>query len=267
MIAYIKKHPFASFATCYFIFICFWWIKIYLFSVDVTTENYLFNLSYIVFNLLGGFGGIIIAQQKWGGFQSHIGRAITFLGIGLLAQGFGLVIWTYYNLILNIAVPYPSLADIGYFALIPAYGFAMINFAQTTGAKTSLKTIRGLAIAIIIPIVALVICYLFFLRNVGFDLSNPLKTVLDIAYPAGEAISVSLGLVTLALSWGVLGGRMKHKIELVIGALIFQFITEFTFLYTSATGTYYNASFVDLMYAASYFLMTLALLSYRHIEN
>lgn len=267
MLDSIKKHPFSSSATVYFFILVLWWLKINLFSHDITAEHYFFNLSYIVFNLLGGIGGLIIAHEKWGGFSSHIGKGLAFLSFGLLGQGFGLIIWTFYNLVLQVGVPYPSLADIGYFSLIPFYALAMLNFAQASGAKFALQKLSGQLKIIIIPLIILILCYAFFLRNIGLDLTNPLKTFLDFAYPFGEAITVSLGLITFTLSRGLLGGSMKRRVEYIIIALVFQFITEFTFLYTAAQGLYFNASFVDLMYATSYFLMTLAILSFRFIED
>ncbi len=264
---FLSRHPLAKIAILYFFILLGWWLKIFLSHHEVGLENYAFNLSYIVFNLLGGLGGLWIAHNKWGGFKSVIGKGISFLGLGLLGQGFGLLIWTYYNLVLKVEIPYPSLADIGYFSLIPFYAFAMINFAKACGAKFALRGLVGKLQVIFIPLVMLGLAYALFLKDVGFDPTNLVKTFLDFGYPAGEALSVSLGLLTFTLSQGLLGGKMKSRIVYIIFALSFQFLTEFTFLYTSGKGVYYNASFVDLMYAGSYFLMTLGLLSFNHLED
>jgi len=266
-LSFLFKHKLAKIVTLYFIAIFVWWIKIFRFGEESGTENYLFNFSYIFFNITGGFSGIYIAKAKWGGFQSSIGRALSFLGLGLLGQGFGLLIWTYYNLFLQVEIPYPSLADIGYFSLIPFYTIAMIKFAQASGAKFALKTLFGQIQVILIPAAMLGLSYLLFLKEVGFDGENLIKLLLDIGYPAGEALSVSLGLLTYSLSRKLLGGMMKSRILFIIIALTFQYITEFLFLFTSGKGLYYNASLVDLMYATSYFLMTLGLLSFDHIEE
>lgn len=260
------RHPFAKIASVYFLLLFLWWLKIYGGGQEVGSENYLFNLSYFFFNLGGGLGGLFIAQRKWGGFSSAVGRGLSFLSLGLLGQGFGLLIWTYYNLVLKVEVPYPSLADIGYFSLIPFYSIAMFNFAKASGAKFALRTLSGRLQVILIPLVMLFVSYTLFLKDVGVDFANPLKTFLDFGYPLGEAFSVSLGLLTFSLSRGLLGGKMKSRILFVIVALVFQYITEFTFLYTAGLELYYNASFVDLMYATAYFLMTLGLLSFARID-
>lgn len=262
----LLRSPLAKLAVAYFGLLTLWWLKISFLNSELGLENYLFNLSYLFFNLLGGIGGLVIASKKWGGFKSNFGRGLSFLSLGLLSQSFGLVIWTYYNIVLKVEVPYPSLADIGYFGLIPFYILAMLNFAPAMGVNFALRTVSGKIMSALVPLVVFLISYLFFLSQVGWDSTNLIKSLLDLGYPAGESLSVALALSTYLLSRKLLGGKMRLRLIFMIFALSFQFITEFTFLYTSGKGLYYNASFVDLMYAAAYFLMTLSLLSYSHLE-
>lgn len=266
-LSFLFRSKISGVVTFFYFFLLVWWLKIYLLGGEVGLENYLFNLSYIFFNVVGGFFGLKIAREKWGGFKSILGRSISFLSLGLLGQGFGLIIWTYYNLIVKVEIPYPSLADIGYFSLIPFYSLAMVNFAMASGVKFGLKTLIGKFQVVAVPAVMFLLSYILFLKNVGIDLSDPVKTFLDIGYPAGEALSVSLGLLTFSLSRQLLGGRMKKRVLFIIFALVIQYVTEFTFLYTSGIGVYYNASFVDLMYATSYFVMTLGLLSMERFDD
>lgn len=259
---FLFRRFFAHVCVGFFLFLLIWWVKIFFLGKEVGVENYLFNLSYIFFNIVGGVSGLVIARKKWGGFKSAIGLCLSFLGMGLLGQGFGLLVWTYYNLIIHIEVPYPSLADIGYFSLIPFYTLAMVHLARASGAKFGLKSYSGRFQAILVPMGMLGASYMLFIRNVGFDITQPLKTFLDVSYPLGEAMSVSLGLLTLSLSSKYLGGKMRKRVIFIIIALTMQYLTEFTFLYSSGLGIYYNASFVDLMYAFSYCLMTLAIVSF-----
>lgn len=259
---FLLRRPLARVCVGFFLFLFVWWVKIFLYGNEVGIENYLFNLSYIFFNIAGGVSGLVIARKKWGGFKSAIGLCLSFLGMGLVGQGFGLLVWTYYNLVIHIEVPYPSLADIGYFSLIPFYTLAMIHLARASGAKFGLKSYSGRLQAILVPMGMLGVSYMLFIRNVGFDVTQLLKTFLDVSYPFGEAISVSLGLLILSLSSKYLGGKMRKRIVFIIIALTMQYLTEFIFLYSSGLGIYYNAGFVDLMYASSYFLMTLAILSF-----
>lgn len=252
--------------TLYFISI-FWWLRLQITSSVGTSEAYIYNWFYGFIGLSGGIYGLLVAAGKWGGWGSMIGKGITFLSAGLLAQWFGLQVWTYYNIIASVEVPYPSLADIGYFGLIPAYTAASLVFAIASGAKFSLYTLYGKLWGISIPIVALTFAYAIFLKDVGIDFNDPLRTFLDLGYPFGEIVPVSIAMFTLTLSRSFLGGIMKSRILYLIVAFFAQFITEYTFLYMAGKELYVNGGISDIMYPTSYTIMILGLVAFRNFKN
>ncbi|MDO8570106.1 MAG: hypothetical protein Q7R97_00790 [Candidatus Daviesbacteria bacterium] len=265
MLTNLQKSKFAWFIVVYYLFLLLWWLKLSILGEWIGSENYLFGTVYPILSLIGGINGLLISRI-YGGWSSVIGKGIIFLSLGLLGQTFGQFIWTYYNVIAKIEVPYPSLADFGYFALIPAYTLAAWMFAQAAGAKFSLRTSGGKIIALFIPLIAIVIADILFLKNIGIDLSTPIKTFLDFGYPLGEIIPVSIALFTLTLSRNLLGGSMRNKILYLIGAFFFQFLTEYAFLYTAGDGTYINGGWNDLMYATSYTIMSLGIITFRKYD-
>ncbi|MBI4137620.1 hypothetical protein HY469_06170, partial [Candidatus Roizmanbacteria bacterium] len=242
-----------------------WWLKLQQGSFS-EIEPYIFNWFYGLIALVAAIKGIRVATRKWGGWNSVIGRGLILLSVGLISQWFGLQIWTYYNLIAQVEVPYPSLADVGYFGLVPAYTYAAFLFAKASGAQFSLKTTLGRLLAIVIPLVTLLISYVVFLKDVGVDLSYPIRTFFDIAYPLGEILPVSIALFTLTLSRNLLGGKMRTKILYLVGAFFFQFITEYMFLYAVGTEVYVNGGINDLMYATSYTVMAFGLIAFNAYE-
>jgi len=249
----------------FYIFLLFWWLKIFLSGQRSTDENYLFGLVYAIIALIGGVSGLLVSK-RWGGYKSAVGRGIIFLSLGLLGEWFGQTVWSYYNVIEKIEVPYPSIADIGYFSIIPLYALALLSFAKAVGAKFSLKTIESKLIVVIIPIIMVAISYFLFLRNLTLDFSDPLRTFLDFGYPFGEAITISVALIIYGLSRGVLGGKMRVRILYLIFAFIFQYVTDYTFLYRALEETYYNAGPVDLMYATSFLIMSLGIISFKNYD-
>lgn len=263
MLAAIFKSKFSYWILFLYFFILGWWIKIQLSGVTGTDEAYLFNWSYGLIGLSATIYGLIVAFSKWGGWESIIGKGLIFLSFGLFGQWFGLQIWTYYNILAKVEVPYPSLADIGYFALIPFYTLAALMFAIAAGAKFSLRTSGGKLYALLIPLIALAIVYWLFLKDIGFNGSDPIKTFLDFGYPLGEILPVSIALFTLTLSKSLLGGTMKSRILFLVGAFFFQFLTEYLFLYAAGVGTYVNGGWNDLLYATSYTIMALGIVSFR----
>ncbi|OGK22302.1 hypothetical protein A2866_05310 [Candidatus Roizmanbacteria bacterium RIFCSPHIGHO2_01_FULL_39_8] len=252
----ILQSKFSYWILFLYIAVLVWWVKLQIQGAG-TEEAYLFNWFYGFIGISGAFYGIRVALKKWGGWKSVIGKGLILLAIGLLGQWVGLQIWTYYNVIAKVEVPYPSLADIGYFSLIPAYTLAAWMFSHASGAKFSLKTTSGKFYAIIIPLTTLPLAYFLFLKDIGFDLSNPIKLFLDIGYPLGEIIPVTIGVFTLTLSKKFLGGTMKKRVLFLVGAFFFQFLTEYAFLYAAGAETYVNGGWNDLMYATSYLTMSL----------
>lgn len=87
---------------------------------------------------------------------------------------------------------------------------------------------------------------------------------LDFAYPLGEAIYISIAIITFIFSRDVLDGIMQSKAFLVLVALVVQFLADYIFLYNSSG--YYSGSFIDFVYLVSYFVMTLALLNLKSLQ-
>lgn len=229
-------------------------------------ENYLFGGVYPILALVGGINGLIISRI-YGGWSSVMGRGIIYLSLALLGQVFGQFIWTYYNIIAKIEVPYPSLADLGYISVIPFNILAMWSFAKASGVKLSLKKLGGKIQAVLIPLILLIAAYALFLKDYQFDFSDPVRIFLDFAYPTGEAIYISLAILTYLLCRNLLGGIMRHKILFFIFAFTVQFLTDYTFLYSISHEFYYNGGIVDLMYATSFGIYSLALLNLKFINT
>lgn len=249
--------------ACYAI-ILLWWIRLTVIG-HPTPEAFIFDWSYGIIGLTGSLYSIFVVSKVWGGWKSIIGKGLILIPLGLLGQWIGLQIWTYYNIIAKVNVPYPSWADAGYFALVPAYTIGALMFAQASGSKFSLKTPFGKTVAIIIPIIMLSLAYFLFVRDIGIS-SNPIKTFFDFGYPLGEIAPVCIALFTLIFSKKLMGGKFRSRILYLIFAFSFQFITEYYFLFTSGNNTYYNGSFSDLLYATSYTIMSLGLISFKKYE-
>lgn len=256
MVELFRKELSAQVALLFFIAVTAWWL--------LAPHNYLFAATYGLICLWGGGWGLIISK-KWGGLSSTIGKAIIFLSCGLLAQEFGQLVFSFYNIFLNVEIPYPSLADIGFFGSIPLYAIGMLLLAKASGATFSLHLIVNKLQVIVIPIVMLVASYLVFLKGYELDLSNPLKTFLDFGYPFGEAIYISMAILTYTLSRKLLGGVMRTKILLFIGAFVVQYIADFNFLYQNSHGTWINGGYGDYIYFLAYVVMTVALLELKNV--
>ncbi len=243
------------------IILTIWWIVLQPFNSDeaLTPHKYIWGSSYQLLALWGAISGFFISSH-WGGYKSKLGRAILAFSIGLLFQVFGQTVYSYYNLFAKIEAPYPSLGDIGFFGSIPMYIYGCILLANVSGVRISLKTFDKKIQAFFIPFIVLFLSYLVFLKGYAFDLTQPLKIFLDFGYPLGQAVYISIAILTLLFSWKSLGGRMKRPVTLFLAALIFQYICDYNFLFQSNQGTWLVGGYGDYIYALSYFFMTIAII-------
>lgn len=261
----IFKHQLTFPLIFFYGLIVVWWIRINFFLTVSTSEIYLFGTLYSLIALIGAVQGFIVAR-KWGGWSSVLGKCIIFFSCGLIGLWFGQLIWSYYNIISQVEVPYPSLADIGFFSIIPFYALGSVYLGQATGVKFVHKSTLGMLSILLIPLVILSMVYFVFLRDFTLDVTAPLRSFLDFFYPFGEGITISIATIVFFLSYQILGGKMRNRILCILFALIFHFITEYTFLYTVASSIYTNGGYVDLMYATSFFFMSIGLISFNNYE-
>ncbi len=262
MLNTVKKYWEAKVAVFLFVLYSVWFIFIHMF---LPHEHFLyeyFGHSYGLIDAWGAIWGILIAR-KWGGLKSVFGKALTMFSIGLFLQEFGQLAYSYYIFVQHVDVPYPSIGDIGFFGTIPFYILGAYYLAEVAGVNVSMKKFASKLQALLIPAVMLGVGYFLFLRNYEIDMSNPLRVFLDFGYPLGQAIYISIGILTFSLTRNILGGIMRMKILFFIIAFGAQFLADYIFIFFSEH--YYAASPIDYLYLVAYFLMTMAILQLKTV--
>lgn len=255
-----------------YVFVIVWWFLIHLRGIQETNENYAFSLVYSIMPLGWGLLGFLNAR-RWGGLKSSMGRAMMFLSAGLFAWGVGNLIFAYYNLVLQVAVPYPSLADAGFFLLYPLSAIGIMNFFRVTGASFALRKMSGKTALLIIPLSLIFLSYylLFVVARGGVITyeGDVLKLVLDIAFPVGDVVVVTLAAVVYWLSYKYLGGKFRKPIVFIIVGFISTYFADFLFSYTTTTETYFVGKWVDLFYPTAFLFISLglSLLDPRSLAN
>ncbi|MDB5185681.1 MAG: hypothetical protein JWL85_204, partial [Candidatus Saccharibacteria bacterium] len=152
-----------------------WWLYIAVFQRHVDPYNAVGNQSFSsTYGLMSLFGGLIgiSASTSWGGHKSLIGRSLLFFSIGLLAQEFGQLAYSFYLYALQVKIPYPSVGDVGYLSSALFYIYASYLLLQANGARFSLKDRNKRIISVVLPLVLLGASYTFFLRDYQFDFST-----------------------------------------------------------------------------------------------
>ncbi len=173
-------------------------------------------------------------------------------GLWVLAE----VSWAYYYFALQIAIPYPSIADIFYVS-----GYLPILVALSLYLKTfSGGMSRGRMAASILSIVCAASAAMYFVLPIEFAKAEPAVTLFtDLLYPVLDLVLLSLAILCLAI---FVGGSIAKWWAIFGGAIALYVVGDEYFLYKVATGTYYNGGFDDAIFLVAY--MTLALAFYVH---
>ena len=264
----MKQKAFKFLAVAIFVVFSAWWLYVTygLHSADHNSvHNQLFGATYGVMSLAGGIVGLV-AARRWGGHKSLLGRALLFFALGLLAQEFGQLAYSFYTYVLKVDIPYPSVGDVGYFGSVILYIYAATQLAKAAGVGVSVKQAFKKLVAVLLPLILLVASYAYFLRDYQFDFSSLHSTVavaLDFGYPLGQALYIAIALLTYLLCKNLLGGLLKNKVLLLLLALVVQYVADFSFLHAARAGTAYPAGANDYVYLVAYLVMALALNSFR----
>ena len=251
----------------FYIALAAFWAVLFMTSTTAGLYNYLFSF---LFGLTPLFGGAVALRRAnlWGGLGSAIGKAVFFGGLGIFLWGVGELIWSYYNFILAIPAPYPSLADLGFAPSIFFYGLGAMYLAKATGAKYALRDHAwAKPLAFIGPFLIAALSYYFLIVVARGGVVIPegetaLKAFLDVVYPLGDFVGLTIAAVVSGLSFKYLGGKYKADIYALLLGLAVMYIADTVFSYTTTVGTYYNADFGDFILTTGTTLLTLGILGF-----
>jgi diguanylate cyclase len=262
----MKMNKLQKIFSLFYLVILGMWIYI---QLNETRSDFNYWYSFL-FGLIPFFGGLIgmMTAKTWGGLKSVVGKSVFFFSLGLFLWGFGENIWSYYNFFRNEPAPYPSLADIGFAPSIFFWIVGMFYMAKASGAMLALKRSAVAKFVAFFLTVGLSALSYHMLINVARDGvlvpegETALKTVLDIAYPLGDFLALTLAVVVFALSRKYLGGFYRAAIASLFIGLGMMYFGDFSFSYTTTTGTFYNGNWGDLLLASGLFFMTFGILGF-----
>ncbi len=244
------------------VFFILWGLYINFFlPADNLQSGYLTDTYGIIALIAAVFGYLV--SKDWGGKNSVVGKALIYLSAGLLMQFLGNLSYTLIYYLTNIENPYPAFGEIFYMISAPLYLMGIWNLGVASGAKFSLSTRKGKLYAITITLALLIGSYFVFIHG-RIDPTEPLlNRFLDIYYPLGQTLFVSLAICTYVLSTNLLGGIMRARVLFILFALIFQYFADGIFLYQTRNDMWQPAGLSDLMFIISYFLMGIGLVLYE----
>jgi len=174
-------------------------------------------------------------------------------GVWVLAEA----TWAVYYFILNVAVPYPSIADFFYIGGYLPMLAALIIYYRTFASSMSR---RRLAVAVPV-IVGSVSLSLGLVVPTELSMNYPTTHVLtDLIYPVLDLTLLSAAILSVAI---FIGGRIRKYWIVLSGAIVLYVLGDEFFLYQVANGSYYNGSVDDLLFLLGYLAFALAFYLHR----
>jgi diguanylate cyclase (GGDEF)-like protein len=176
--------------------------------------------------------------------------AWALIGLSALSWGLGEIVWSWYETLRGIAVPFPSAADAGYLTAVPLEVAGVVLLAERAGVVSRSRTVlEGL-------IVAAALFYVSWVSVLGPVASAPADSkfalALSIAYPLGDIITG-----TIAVSVLVGARRLELPLVLIVLAMAALATSDSTFTYLTSKGAY-QTNPVDTGWFAGYLLVGLA---------
>ncbi len=254
----------SAFLLGYGFLMILYWVGIQLSNITDLPVNLFYSFTTAVLAFLGGIFGLFISKH-WGGGKSAVGKAVLLMSLGTTSWSLGNFVWSFYTFFLQTEMPYPSLADVGYTLAVPLWAIGVYFLSQATGAKFSLRRMRGRLMLIALPLIAAVVSYYFLFviaRGSSIEVEGGLlKIFLDFYYPIGDWVILTMSFLLFGLSLKYLGGRFRTPVFVTLLGFVIMFLADFSFSYTTTVGTYYNGNTADLLFALAMTVISIGITS------
>ena len=179
--------------------------------------------------------------------SSSARRFWVLLGLALGAWTFAEVIWGVYDLVLRVAVPVPSWADVGYLGAIPLAAAALLCHPGMRGAGNhkARATLDGLAIGTAV----LLLSWTFVLGSLWrhTDLTTA-GGIVALAYPFGDIVIIFL----IVLSVRSMTAAGRRPLLWVLVGLFAMAVSDSTYAYLVEAGRYSTGNLVDVGWVVGY---------------
>jgi len=235
---------------------------IYFFQERYADFMYIFSNAFPPF--VAGVAVISSAfalRKYWGNPGDKFSKIWLGFTLGMAFWFLGEVGWAIYTLLLNVEIPYPSIADaawlIGYVPLIAAVHLYMQTFRFAISKAMYVVT----AVAVTIGSLALFALLLSPIFAVAAE-EKFITLMVDIEYPALDIALFSLSIIGLLI---FAKGKIAKAWLLINGAILMTTVADMLFSYTTLQGTYYDGHFLELFFHWGYILFALGF--YTHTKE
>jgi diguanylate cyclase (GGDEF)-like protein len=178
------------------------------------------------------------------------GRGWSLIGAGMLAWASGEVVWTMYEVLLGVEVPFPSLADVGFLAMVPLVLAGMASMLEFRGGG-----LRSLMDGLVVACSLLCVAWPTVLEptyHAGGQ--NMLARSIALAYPIGDIAVASMVFTLLSQT----SRRSRGPLALAAAGMLAVAAADIGFAYLTLHDTYMSGSVVDPGWVVGFLLVAVA---------
>ena len=177
------------------------------------------------------------------------------LAASTFAWGVGELLWTYYDMVEHIAVPFPSWADAGFLTAAPLMFAGLLVFPCYP--RRAAQRAQGLIDGCIIALALLFASWETILGPLyRAHQGTVLKQVLSLAYPMSDVVMASLVIILIARARGM----RRTTLGLVMVGVVAFAVADSSFAYLTEVNNYGIGNFLDTGWVAGFFMIGLGAL-------
>ena len=210
------------------------------------------DLAFLPISLLAALAAFRIWTQP--GADRSTRLAWGLLGLGLLANFFGDLLWFYYEIILQ-SEPFPSWADLGYLAFYPLVMLGLLKFPHSPVSRSDQQRLY-LDSAIVLVASWMVIWYFILAPSVdGLDFT--FESTLVAAYPLADQVII-YGLIIFLFRHP--NASIRSGFGFLLVAMLLFVVADIIYSIQGLNDTYVSGDPLDNFWLLSYLCFIFAAL-------
>lgn len=186
-------------------------------------------------------------------------RGWAYLSAACLAWGCGEAVWSYYDLVRGIEVPFPSLADAGFLLAIPLGVIGLLLLSPPAGRRTGLGWV---ATALAATIGLLVFWTVLSEAGGPGHGGETFSLMVSGAYPAGDLAMMCVVAVALGR-----GSVHRASLSMVLAGVVAITVSDSSFAYLTATNDYGIGNVLDTGWVIGFLMIALGAAWAGHIDS
>lgn len=197
---------------------------------------------------------LVSAAACWGASRQKgaAGTAWRLLAASSFSWALGEAMWCYLELIRGVAVPFPSLADLGFLSAVPLAIAGLVSFVPGRIRRSSAHGATKLTGAVVAFMATSLLLIAIGHSN---HASGVTGQVIGLAYPVSDLLMAAVVLAILRR-----GSREAASLRLVLAGVLCFTMADSSFAYLTAIGSYGTGNALDTGWVIGYFLIALGAL-------